>query len=113
MARNKVNQHVIGSWNNRRYFMYMVSIFSMIVVIISLAVGDSSTVKEIAVQSSFWLLFGITLLYVFGVTIQDVIALKNGFGYGNNNNSNVNKEVLETDTTSPVDNRSNVDGKPL
>ena len=114
MVGNKIaNNNQIGSWKIRRYYMFTVSAFAMMVVIMSLSVGDSSTVKEIAVQSSFWLLFGITLLYVFGVTIQDVIALKNGFGYGNNTTTTTSKNVLETNTSSTVDNGGVVDGKPL
>ena len=114
MAKDKP-ENSIGSWRIRRYYMFTVSAFAMASVAYSLYAESTSTVAEIAVQSSYWLLFGITLLYVFGVTIQDVIALKNGYanGFGlANTTTKTTKNVLETNTSSTVDNGGVVDGKP-
>lgn len=119
MVRNKSKpQHdkdtVVGSWRLRRNFMFTVSAFAMGMIYKVLVANATGTVAEIIVQSSYWLLFGITALYVFGVTVQDVVALINGYKYGTSvsqGNAEMGKGELETDSVRPLDCKCNVDGK--
>lgn len=119
-----VNAPIVASWKSRRAYMYVVSLFAMVISSLTVYNGADTEVAMIVVQSSYWLLFGITLLYVFGVTIQDIVALKTGFGYGSNattkvntdtNNSGVQLPVGESQTNSSPSTNVNVSvgGKPL
>lgn len=90
----------IGSWKYRRNFMYVTTAFCMATVGGVLLGDKTGDVAEIAVQSSYWLLFGITFLYVFGVSVQDLVALRTGYGIGST--IRTNKTVLETTTAGPL-----------
>ena len=95
MAGDKVKldkDTVVGSWRIRRLFMFSVSGFSMWMIYKALDEKLIGTVAEIVVQSSYWLLFGIIALYVFGVTVQDIVALVKGYKYG----SSVGEESNQT-----------------
>ena len=104
MARGKTVRETeaitVGSWRIRRNFMFAVAGFSMSVVALTLIADRTGTVAEIAVQCSYWILFGILLLYVFGVTIQDIIMLKNGWGVlnGTAGTTATTQKILETNT---------------
>ena len=60
-----------GSWENRRRFMYTVSLFCAGAIVYCLGMNLQSAVAETAVTMSYATLIGIVGSYVFGATWDD------------------------------------------
>ncbi len=82
MAGNKVVAvGSLGSWKMRRRFMFTVAGFAMFCISYCLFANKTGDVALQTVSASFWLLFGILMVYVFGATTQDILSLRSGYGF--------------------------------
>lgn len=69
----------LGSWKQRRRFMWVITLFCMAVIGYCVFKDRAGSVAELAVEASFWCITAIMLFYVFGATMTDIMALRGGF----------------------------------
>lgn len=69
----------IGNWEQRRKFMWYNTIFDMWVICMILLTKQDTQVAQIVASGCLWSLMATLLFYVFGATVQDVMALRTGF----------------------------------
>lgn len=71
MANDRSNEK-IGSWKNRRRFMWIISIFCMYCIDYVMRFGADSRVNDTIIMAAFFCLASIVGAYVFGAAWQDI-----------------------------------------
>lgn len=64
-----------GQWFWRRLMIMTLTVFSMTMLVWLAWHAPDDEIHRLMVQGYFWLLFGLTLLYVAGATTQDIVSL--------------------------------------
>lgn len=74
MTKSDMN---MGTWEHRRKFMWWNTIFNMVIISYCVAFKEG-TIASLAVEACFWSNTATLFFYVFGATVQDVLALRSG-----------------------------------
>ena len=102
----------LGTWQHRRKFMWWNTFFNMVIISYCVSFKDND-IAAIAVQACFWSNTATLFFYVFGATVQDILALRTGAVRGEIAEPTKSTQVVSAGGADDGDGADDVEGTGL